>query len=85
MVVMSVVVCCVCLSELPPKALRDLPHLWCLTISQRGSVEFLCNNHTSPVFSKHCASPCVCAADPFQWEASSCFCCGLHNSITLNL
>lgn len=33
------------------------PHLVCLTISQHGSVEFLCNNHASPVFSKHCACP----------------------------
>lgn len=76
--------CCVYVVDLR-RPRQTPPHLGCLTISQQGSVEFLCNSHASPVFSKHCASPCVCASDPFQWEASSCFCCWLRNSITLSL
>lgn len=53
-------VACVGLDLLRPWPTQIPPHLGCLTISQRGSVEFLCNSHASPVFSKHCESMCLC-------------------------
>lgn len=54
---------CVFLNYLPRP--REIPpHLGCLAISQWGSVEFLHNNHASPVFSKHCVGQSVC--DPFS-------------------
>lgn len=60
----SVVACCVCLclTDLPrPWETRIPPHLQSPTISQPGSVKFLCNSHACPVFSKHGASsPRVC-------------------------
>lgn len=81
-VVARVVVCCVCVSELTSQDLERprFHHIWDAISPQKGSAEFECHSHVSPVFSKHC----VCASDPLQWEASSCFCCPLRNSITLN-
>lgn len=64
-----------------PRLTQIPPHLG-MPSSQQGSEEFLCNSHASPVLSKHCVCPRVYVADPFQWEASSCFCCQLHNSYT---
>lgn len=60
-------------------------HIWDAKLFlNKGQKNFLRNKHAPPVFSKQRSGPCVCAADPFQRKAPSCF-RWLHKSITPNL
>ena len=77
---------CICVDLPRPGETQLPPHLGTPNyFPTRVREEFLCNSHASPVFSKHAVWSWVCATDPFQWEAPSCFCCRLRNSISLQL
>lgn len=78
---------CLFVSDWPPKALRDSDSATSVVPGKflnRGQRNFYVTATLVQCFQNTAILPpraYVCAADPFQWEASSCFCCKLHNSI----